>query len=282
VKPQLAPDAPFAGGTDDLVQLDRDHPGFRDRLYRDRRNTIAQQALDYREGQPVPRVAYTDVEHDVWRQVWDQLRDLHAERAADAYLEAARRLALDEQRVPQLEDVNQQLRAATGFSMLPVAGLVSARMFLAFLAKKMFLSTQYVRHHSRPFYTPEPDVIHELIGHAATLVSDPFCALSEIFGNAMLAADNEAREAQVGRLYWYTLEFGLVDERGGPKAYGAGLLSSFGELDRCLTEAELQPFDVETIVETPFDPTDYQATLFVTDSLEQIERETTRWVATWA
>ncbi len=282
MKPQLAPDAPFAGGTDDLVQLDRDHPGFRDRVYRDRRNTIAQQALDYREGQPVPRVAYTEVEHDVWRQVWDQLRDLHAERAADAYLEASARLGLDQQQVPQLEDVNQQLRAATGFSMHPVAGLVSARMFLAFLANKMFLSTQYVRHHSRPFYTPEPDVIHELIGHAATLVSDPFCELSTIFGNAMLAATDEEREAQVGRLYWYTLEFGLVDERGGPKAIGAGLLSSFGELDRCLSEAELKVFDVETIVATPFDPTDYQGTLFVADSLEQVKAETERWVATWA
>jgi phenylalanine-4-hydroxylase len=86
----------------------------------------------------------------------------------------------------------------------------------------------------------------------------------------------------VGRLYWYTLEFGLVDERGGPKAIGAGLLSSFGELDRCLSEAELKVFDVETIVATPFDPTDYQGTLFVADSLEQVKAETERWVATWA
>ena len=154
-------------GEDDLVRLDPDHPGFRDAVYRARRNQIARIALAYKPGEPVPRIEYTEEEHAVWRAVWEKLAPVHARHACRAYREAHARLALDPTRIPQLADVNPQLKARTGFQMVPVAGLVTSRVFLGQLGQGTFLSTQYIRHASRPLYTPEPDVVHELVGHAA-------------------------------------------------------------------------------------------------------------------
>ena len=156
-------------GEDDLVRLDPDHPGFRDAglpgpAQRDRPHRPGLQA-----GQPVPRIDYSEEEHAVWRAVWEKLAPVHARHACRAYREARARLALDPRRIPQLADVNPLLKARTGFQMVPVAGLVTSRVFLGQLGQGTFLSTQYIRHASRPLYTPEPDVVHELIGHAASL-----------------------------------------------------------------------------------------------------------------
>ncbi|MHB1845663.1 MAG: phenylalanine 4-monooxygenase, partial [Deltaproteobacteria bacterium] len=221
--------APYAGAAVGLVDLDPDHPGFRDIAYRRRRDEIARLALDYVEGTPAPTIAYTDDEQAVWRQVSRELAPLHERLAARAYLDSASLLPLDQTRVPQLAELNERLRPATGFQMLPVAGLVGARTFLEYLARGIFLSTQYMRHPSRPLYTPEPDVIHELVGHAATLANPAFAELNRRFGEAALRAGDAALE-RIARVYWFTLEFGLCLEEGRPKAYGAGLLSSFGEL----------------------------------------------------
>lgn len=254
-----------AGGEVELVELSADHPGFSDPDYRRRRNEIARVALDYVDGRDVPRVVYTEAEHGVWREVWSHLRPLHARYACREYLEAGERVRLDPQNVPQLADVNTLLRAREGFRLAPVAGLVSGRMFLSYLARRTFLSTQYMRHHNAPLYTPEPDVVHELVGHASTLAHPSFTQVSELFGQAALRCDDEGMTA-VARLYWYSLEFGLVRERGEIKAVGAGLLSSYGELARFEERAELRPFDAKVIADTPYDPTDYQAVLFVADS----------------
>jgi phenylalanine-4-hydroxylase len=264
-----------AGGEVELVELSADHPGFSDADYRRRRNEIARLALDHVAGQPVAPVAYTDAEHGVWRDVWRHLAPLHARYACREYLEAGERVRLDRDRVPQLADVNTMLQGLDGFQLAPVAGLVSGRMFLSYLARRTFLSTQYMRHHNAPLYTPEPDVVHELVGHASTLAHPEFMRASELFGRAALRSNDEAMTA-VARLYWYSLEFGLVRERGTIKAVGAGLLSSFGELAKFEERAELWPFDAATIAATPYDPTDYQAVLFVADSftamIDNIER----------
>lgn len=125
-----------AGGEVDLVELSADHPGFSDAEYRHRRNEIARLALGYVDGKPVPRVAYTDAEHSVWREVWSHLRPLHAQYACREYLEAGERVRLDPERVPQLADVNALLAEQRGFRLVPVAGLVSGRMFLSYLARR--------------------------------------------------------------------------------------------------------------------------------------------------
>jgi len=252
------------------VELAPDHPGFRDQIYRRRRNEIAAAALAYVAGDPVPDIAYAEVEHVLWRTIWEHLGPLHEDRACRAYLAASRRVGLDRSRIPQLAEVNAIVHPILGYRMLPVAGLVSARTFLEYLGRDVFLSTQYMRHHSRPLYTPEPDVVHELVGHAATFASPEFVALNRAFGRAASHARDAASAARIDRLYWFTMEFGVVEEGGRARAVGAGLLSSFGELTRFETEAELAPFDVEAIVETPYDPTAYQARLFLAPSFERM------------
>ena len=153
----------------------------------------------------------------------------------------------------------------TGFIYQPVAGLVTPREFLEGLSQRWFLATQYMRHHSMPLYTPEPDVIHEVLGHGPMLAVSHHAQLNVLFGEATKRTSDDRIDDLI-RLYWYTLEFGLIREDGDLKAVGAGLLSSFGELGSFEGRAELKPFDIEVITQTPFDPTAYQATLFVAPS----------------
>lgn len=260
-----------------LVKLDADHPGFHDLSYRRRRDEIAHAALTYRDGDTAPDVVYTDEEHAVWREVWQNLDPLHARYACREYNDALGRVALSRETIPQLRTVNTIIEPQFGFRMLPVAGLVTAGAFLKELGRGVFLSTQYMRHHSVPLYTPEPDVVHELIGHAATFVHADFARLNRAFGRAALAASADDIE-RIGRVYWYTLEFGVVREEGALKVYGAGLLSSFGELGRFETEERLTGFDVEAIAATPYDPTRYQERLFVAPSFAGMANDVLGWL----
>lgn len=261
-----------------MVQLSPDHPGFKDPVYRQRRNQIARLALDYREPEPVTDVDYTQAEHAVWRTVWEHLTPLHDAHASEVYRAASQVLVLPRDRIPQLAEVNQLLSRAGGFQMLPAAGLVSERTFLSYLGRRVFLSTQYMRHQSTPLYTPEPDVVHELVGHAATLAHPGFTRLNQLFGETSERV-SDAQVARLARVYWYTLEFGVVRESRGVRAYGAGLLSSFGELGRFESHAKLQPFDIERMASTPYDPTNYQAMLFVAPSFNDMVAEVSQWLA---
>ncbi len=261
-----------------LVALDADHPGFHDAVYRRRRNEIARSAVEYRDGSPVPQIDYTVDEHDVWREVWRNLAPLHERYACREYLEVSDRVALSRTRIPQLAEVNATIEPLHGFRMHPVAGLVTAGAFLSRLQDGVFLSTQYMRHHSVPLYTPEPDVVHELIGHAATFGDERFVALNRAFGEATLRARDEEMIARIGRVYWYTLEFGVVREDAQTRVYGAGLLSSFGELGRFEAEEPLLPWDVEEIANTPYDPTHYQQKLFAAPSFERMFDDVLRWL----
>ncbi len=241
-----------------LVRLDPDHPGFRDPVYRQRRDHIARIALDHVTGSPVPAAPYTDEEHGVWATIRERLDPLHDALVSRELLEAARTLDLPTDEIPQLARVNERL-AGVGFRMEPVAGLVDARIFLQHLGRGVFLSTQYIRHASRPFYTPEPDVVHELIGHAASLLHPGVRATSQRFGRCAEVATDEEIE-RLTRVYWYTLEFGVIEEEGEIKALGAGLLSSVGEVQRSVVEEGIarRPLDLEQVVATPYDPTSFQ------------------------
>ena len=252
-----------------LVQLDQDHPGFRDPVYRARRDAIARLAIDHRTGQRVPDAPYTDDEHRVWAVVFAQLTALRP-RVCVALRDAAEQLALPPDRIPQLSEVNHRIAAAHGMTIEPVAGLVQPGVFLTNLGQRVFLGTQYIRHHSQPLYTPEPDVIHEIIGHAASLTHEAIVEVSVAFGQAAArCADEDTQGIQrLIRAYWYTLEFGAVWEQGEARALGAGLLSSVGELARFSTRATLRPFDLGTIGSTDFDPTTYQPHVFVAPGLD--------------
>lgn len=264
----------YADGPEDLVALDADHPGFRDLDYRRRRTAITRVADRY-QGGPVPRVEYTEAEHGVWRAVWQVLDPLHRELACREYLAAADALALDRDRIPQLCDLNPRIEAATGFTMAPVGGLVSGKKFLSCLGDGVFLSTQYIRHPSAPLYTPEPDVVHELIGHAALLAQPEIARVNRVVGAAAGRAD-AAAVLDLERLYWNALEFGLVEEAGEVKAVGAGVLSSAGEIQR-FRDAPLLEWDLDRMAATDYDPTDFQPHYFVAPSFRRMIEDLEAW-----
>src|SRR5438046_3880957 len=247
-----------------IVQLDPDHPGFRDREYRKRRNQIAQLAVNFQPGDQIPDAPYTAEEHQVWRTIWTALEPAHRQHACAEYLESLRRLSFDPDRIPQLREVNEKVQAISGFRLEPVAGLVEPRVFLESLASGTFLCTQYIRHHSTPLYTPEPDVVHEIVGHAVTLASKRLAELNRLFGKAVKRTSSLEALNRLSRVYWFTIEFGVLREDGAVKAYGTGLLSSAGELE-AMHDAELRPFNLETASGVEYDPTHFQPVLFCAD-----------------
>jgi phenylalanine-4-hydroxylase len=254
------------------VVLPEDHPGFSDRAYRARRARIAAVADTYEPGSRIPDVPYTDTENEVWATVSRELAAKHARLACQAYREAAERMQLPRDRVPQLQEVNERLGELTGFRVRPVAGLVPARDFYGALADRTFLATQYVRHHSVPFYTPEPDVIHELIGHVCMLGSTAFADLYELAGGASRRATSDDALEFFSRVFWFTIEFGVVSEDDELRAYGAGLLSSYGELD-VFRDAEVHEWDVQAMGTTDYDITKYQPLIFAASSERELVRD---------
>lgn len=263
-----------------IVQLSPDHPGFRDLDYRARRNRIAQLALNYRAGEPIPEAPYTPEEHEVWRAVWQALEPAHRAHACAEYQECIRRLAFAPDRIPQLREVNEKVQAISGFRLEPVAGLVEPRVFLESLASGTFLCTQYIRHHSTPLYTPEPDVVHEIVGHAVTLASKRLAELNRLFGNAVKRTTSLESLNRLSRVYWFTIEFGVVRENGAVKAYGTGLLSSAGELS-AMHNAELRPLDLEAASRHEYDPTHFQPVLFCADSFETMYDSLHEFLVIW-
>lgn len=267
-------------GRNDIVRLDPDHPGFRDAEYRARRNRIAQIALDYRPGSHVPDAPYTEEEHALWRTIRDALAPVHRQHACSEYLAAERALDLPRERIPQLGEVSERVRSVSGFRLEPVAGLVAPRVFLESLADGVFLCTQYIRHHSTPFYTPEPDVVHELLGHALTLASPRLAELNRLVGEAVRRTTSSAALERLSRVYWFTIEFGVLRESGEVKAYGTGLLSSAGELE-AMKGAELRPLDLEEASMTEYDPTSFQPVLFCADSFDEMYDSLKGFLARW-
>jgi phenylalanine-4-hydroxylase len=277
----VATDADSAGADRNaIVQLNPDHPGFRDAEYRARRNQIAQLAMNYRPGDSIPDAPYTPEEHCVWKTIWQALRPAHQKYACAEYLEAIERLGFSDDRIPQLREVNEKVRAISGFSLEPVAGLVQPRVFLENLADGVFLCTQYIRHHSTPLYTPEPDVVHEIVGHGVTLACPQLAELNRLFGQAVKRTTSADALERLSRVYWFTIEFGVLRENGSLKAYGTGLLSSAGELEE-MHKAKLQPFDLEAASSTDYDPTRFQPLLFCADSFAEMHRTLCEFLTSW-
>jgi phenylalanine-4-hydroxylase len=251
------------------VHLDEDHPGFGDPEYRARRNQIAARALGWEPPQPIPHVDYTAEEQAVWRTVCSELAAKHERLACAEYREAMAGLGLPTDHIPQLDEVSARLRGLTGFEYHPAAGLVPFDQFYGSLADGVFHSTQYVRHHARPLYTPEPDLIHEVIGHGGMLASPRLAELNRLAGRAARRLETAAGRDFFATVFWFTIEFGVLYEEGELRAYGAGLLSSYGEIDE-FRGAEIRPISIPEMGVLSYDITKYQPILYAADGVEHL------------
>lgn len=227
--------------------LNQDHPGFTDKVYKERRNLIAENSKNYIMNDPIPGFEYSKEETELWQFIWDKLHPLLMEHGCKEYKNNFSKLEnaglFKRSQIPQLEDLNKFLKSETNWRIKPVNGILSQREFLNCLAFRTFCCTQYIRHHSKPEYTPEPDILHEFIGHVP-MFSDPvLCDISQLIGILSLGA-SDAQVAQLGSIYWFTIEFGLCWEQGVKKFYGAGVASSYGEIQHMVQCDELRELDV--------------------------------------
>ncbi|CAB1456107.1 unnamed protein product [Pleuronectes platessa] len=247
--------------------MDQDHPGFSDAEYRKRRAFISELAFTFKQGDPLPLVEYTAEEVSTWREIYLQLRSIYPTLACRQFLDGLQQLEEEcgygEQRIPQLREVSAFLKEKTGFQLRPVAGLLSARDFLASLAFRVFQCTQYIRHCSAPMHSPEP--------------------VRSVFSGdwTRLAGASDEDIEKLSTLYWFTVEFGLCKQNGAVKAYGAGLLSSYGELVYALSnEPEYKPFNPEETALQPYQDQTYQPVYFVSENFEDAKIKLRRYSTT--
>lgn len=264
-------DVPFnANDYGSIVQTN--YPGAHDDAYRKRVADLIEQS---KQSWPsIPRYDYQQAEHETWRIVSELLHTLQQRYSCRAFLEGAEALDLSEDTVPQLDDVSAKMEATTGFMLAPVGGLLDKGEFLSMLANRVMRCTPYVRHPSYPFFTPEPDILHELRGHAPMFMHEPFVELSVQIGNAAAAAvetNNQELLELIGLFYWYTVEYGLIREDGEIKIFGAGNNGGVQDLLRSIDPTiEKRPFDLDEIRELSIDYDAPQEIFFVAESYEQI------------
>ncbi|MFE5291682.1 phenylalanine 4-monooxygenase [Isoptericola sp. NPDC056618] len=251
------------------VHLADDHPGANDPEYRRRREVIAGPALRWSPGDPVPRVEYTDAENEIWRTVCAELAPKHERLAIRGYLEGKEALGLPTDRVPQLDEVSAGLEPLSDFRLHPAAGLVPLDQFYGSLADGVFHSTQYLRHGSQPLYTPEPDIIHEVVGHGNLLANPAIAEVKRRAGEAARRCETAEGLQFVADVFWFTIEFGVMYEDGELRAYGAGLLSSYGEIEE-FRGATILPLDFYSMGTVEYDISHYQPTLFACDGMSEL------------
>lgn len=265
--------------------IDADHPGFNDINYRKRRQFLANYAINHRHDKIMPFLEYTKDEINTWKVVLNNLEPLLKRFACNKYLtiwpEIKKECGYEDNNIPQISDINNFLNKKTNFNIRPCAGLLTSRDFLNALAHRTFFSTQYIRHHSVPLYTPEPDICHEFIGHVPMFADKNFADLSQDIGIASLGASDETIN-KLAKCYWYSIEFGLTKENGHLKAYGAGLLSSFGELEYACAPYRpaggendfpiYKEWDFNKVCGNEYPITKYQPKYFVINNFEDVRK----------
>jgi phenylalanine-4-hydroxylase len=235
---------------------------------------------------PIPtgdEIAYPDYtagEHDVWRTLYARQEELLPGRAADEFLTGLAALDLDRERIPALRDVSRRLFAATRWQLARTPGLLDAHDFFAHLARRVFPCTDYVRGRDELDYTPAPDCFHDIFGHTPMIMHPRFADFYQKIGQAALACHDPALEEGLTRIYWFTVEFGLIRNRGGLRIYGNGIISSSGETVHSLTDrVRKEPFTPARLAAQPYDIWHFQDVLFVIESFDDLERQFDAWTA---
>lgn len=245
--------------------------------YEQRKALRQRLAREWRPGDPLPHITYTADEDALWSAVTAKLHALHEDVACEHYLRAAKSVVLSNDRVPQLVEVSTVLTALTGFHLRPAEGTVPAEQFLGAFDESGFCATQYLRRPESPYHSPEPDVIHELVGHAVMLGDPVFADLYRRFGRAAVAASTPDRLRDLVQVFWFTMETGVVREHGQPRGFGAALLSSVAEMES-LSQVDLRAFDISDILAQNFDDMHLMPVLFAVDSVDHLVAELNRFL----
>jgi phenylalanine-4-hydroxylase len=222
-----------------------------------------------------PVIDYTAEETRIWREVSPKLDELHVKHASEIYLKAKRDLAITQTEIPQLKTLSGRLGRETGMHLVPAEGPLPYRTFYEYIARRGFPVTQFLRHGSHPEFTPEPDMIHDCLGHVPPLMNHDYAELLTLIGKAASATPHGDQVLALKRFSWFSIEFGLIEEHGETKVFGAGILSSTGEIPHSLfsSAATRRPFVTETVIAQDYDPSQMQVNFFVAPSMPFLRRE---------
>jgi len=220
--------------------------------------------------------AYTEVEHQTWNTLYERQMKILPGRASEAFLRGLDALNLNAGGIPDFEIINPKLQALTGWTVVCVPGLVPDEVFFDHLANRRFVSGQFIRKPDQLDYLQEPDIFHDVFGHVPMLTDPDFAAYMEAYGKGGQRAASLGMLPNLARLYWYTVEFGLMQEAGELRIYGAGIVSSATESVFSLEDPSPNRlgFDLERVMKTLYRIDDFQQVYFVIDSIEQLKRET--------
>ncbi len=215
---------------------------------------------------------YTAEDHEVWGTIFRKRMEQLQDFGSRVFLEGSKAINLRPDRVPQLKEVNARLKALTGWSSHGVPGYLPAKSFFAFLAQRQFPTTVTVRPKTSMDYLPEPDIIHDVFGHVPLHADPVFADFLQTYGRAALHTNDPFHTERLARLFWFTVEFGLIREDGKVKLYGSGLISSEGEGHHALESPKVdrRPFDMDVVCDTSFEIDHYQPILYVLESFEQL------------
>lgn len=219
---------------------------------------------------------YTDEEHAVWDTLYARQMDILKDRAVDEFYKGLGLLDLGSGGIPDLSVINPKLKALTGWEVVMVPHLVPDNVFFDHLANRRFPSGRFIRKRDQLDYLEEPDIFHDIFGHVPMLTLPVFADYMQAYGEGGLRAESLGRLKELARLYWYTVEFGLIQRPEGLRIYGAGIVSSAGESPFSLDSDSPNRigFDLERVMRTDYRIDDFQQLYFVIDSFEQLLNST--------
>lgn len=219
---------------------------------------------------------YTPQEHHLWDRLFARQARLLPDRAVPEFIEGLKFLQMDDGGIPNFEVLSEKLLKATGWQVVAVPGLVPDRDFFEHLANRRFVSGRFIRRPDQVDYLQEPDIFHDVFGHVPLLANPVFADYMQAYGEGGLRADGLGAIQRLARLYWYTVEFGLIRRDDGLKLFGAGIVSSYSESLFAIDDPSPNRigFDLKRLMRTKYRIDDFQQTYFVINSFEDLLRET--------